>query len=54
MPVYEYECPECKRLEDRICPFSKMHVNVPRCNCNGTEKKMELKISKISGHIWKR
>lgn len=47
MPIYEYQCPECKSTMEKIEPFDSLK---PVCvNCQSAE--MERMVSK--GTTWK-
>lgn len=43
MPIYEYACPECHRVDERFVPHRKsanMRIVCPTSGCNGVQQRI--------------
>lgn len=48
MPIYEYECPECKNREERLVPFTEAGTQV----CNLCQRLLVRLVSKPGPALW--
>jgi hypothetical protein len=39
MPVYEYRCPKCERIEEVFVRSLRSEVKAPMCRCDATKKR---------------
>jgi putative FmdB family regulatory protein len=53
MPLYEYRCPRCGRIEEVFARSMNTAVKAPRCHCEGAPKRgaeMQRTVSPFARH----